>query len=87
MIVIDLTDHDQMEATKEYFENIDKGASNEELRNNILLVGNKSDLNEQREISFEDGMVNYIEWNKCFRFWPRSIMYNIWKPQPNVDLG
>ena len=56
IIIFDLTDQEQFIDVQDYLEEIHELASNR-VKNNILIVGNKNDLQKQRESTFEEGMV------------------------------
>lgn len=53
MIVYDITDRDSFENVKTWMAEIDKYASESV---NRMLIGNKSDMAERREVSYEEGL-------------------------------
>ncbi|KAM3132207.1 hypothetical protein pb186bvf_015667 [Paramecium bursaria] len=52
IIVYDITDRESFESVKQWMQEIDKYAMEDVVR---MLVGNKSDLEEKRAVSFEEG--------------------------------
>jgi len=52
MIVYDITDRASFEQVKGWLDEIDKYAQKSV---NILLVGNKNDMKQDREVEFEEG--------------------------------
>ncbi len=54
MVVYDITDRESFKAVENWIAEIDKFASPHV---NRILVGNKSDLNSERQITYEEGQV------------------------------
>lgn len=52
MVVYDVTDKESFEGVKSWIGEIEKYAQENVIK---ILVGNKSDMNEQRQVSFQEG--------------------------------
>ena len=53
LIVFDLTNHESFDALPNWIENFYKNGPEQK---NIILIGNKKDLENERQVSFEQGM-------------------------------
>ena len=60
LVVFDITSREQFDEIGNFLQEIDKYLS-EEYKKNVIIVGNKADLEEKRQVTFEKGMVlSYI---------------------------
>ena len=56
LVVFDITSREQFDEIGNFLQEIDNYLS-EEYKKNVIIVGNKADLEEKRQVTFEKGMV------------------------------